>query len=1003
MEASQQNLLRVQDIVSEVKRQIVTLERQVKRAEEYKAVRKEIREIELRFALLEYGELSEKGEASRGYLKALRERETGVSAQVSEREASIEGLRLRGLEEEDKLRSLQQEVFELSRGAQRQENEIEFLRREGEGLQRQEVQWLSEVGEAYRTWRETLRERKAGEELRNALEQEGQRDATELQEMESRFVERRAVNQSILNQLEEETGALIDTLTQLTSLGNRLSHLEERREDFQKRIRVQQLEFEKTRSNLIQLEESLKERIREKELGQSIHSILHGERTNIECETEKLKEILQAKQTERFEKEDRLRQDRSRYLSLKELQESFEGYEKGVKALLLRKKEAQGSWKGILGAVADILEPEPRVEISLEAVLGPRLQALIVESGKEGVDAIDFLRQESLGRAHFIPREIREKKNEGQTTPLPWVEGMPAPLLRFVKVKEDFAPIATVLIGGIGVVESREEALRWMEGDGRFHTLVTLEGDIFERSGCMSGGSRDQGLGLLERRREIRELEARVEEAEKWRQGALEEEKRLQGEIGANEALLDQKKKEIQEKEIELFHKERDLEQLGKEILQSQEKMEVLRFEGKQLDEESGEIEREKQESRVLMAAQEGLKREREGTVQTLKGQADGMQEEIERLAQGITDKKVSLASLEEKRKGIEGQQVRLFEAQKTLKEQILKRVKAIREGREKGTALLGKTDQLRKELDRILFEHRRKEETVSAQRERVDLLSNEWKEAEASSKYLRHELEDVRQKIHEEEIRSSEIQMKIQHLQESMRERYGTLLSASIGADGSDFPREEKAKRLDELKKTAEGFGEVNLMALEEYQELKSRHDFLTDQQNDLQQALDALRKTIVRINRTTTKRFLETFHLVNEKFKEIFTRLFKGGQASLVLLDEQDIATTGVDIMAQPPGKKLQNIDLLSGGEKALVAIALLFGLFMIRPTPFCLLDEVDAPLDDANINRFIDLVKDFSKMSQFIFITHNKKTMETANTLYGITMETPGVSKVVSVRLN
>jgi chromosome segregation protein len=209
--------------------------------------------------------------------------------------------------------------------------------------------------------------------------------------------------------------------------------------------------------------------------------------------------------------------------------------------------------------------------------------------------------------------------------------------------------------------------------------------------------------------------------------------------------------------------------------------------------------------------------------------------------------------------------------------------------------------------------------------------------------------------------------------------------------------------KRLAELKSSLEGFGEVNLMAIEEYQELKQRHDFLTEQQADLQQALDSLRKAILRINRTTTKRFLETFYLVNEKFKEVFTRLFKGGHASLVMLDEQDPATTGVDIIAQPPGKKLQNIDLLSGGEKALVATALLFGLFMIKPTPFCLLDEVDAPLDDANINRFIDLIKEFSKTSQFILITHNKKTMETANTLYGITMETPGVSKVVSVRLN
>ncbi len=806
------------------------------------------------------------------------------------------------------------------------------------------------------------------------------------------------------NQLEDEKGGLIDILTQLTSLRNRLSHLEERREDFQKRIRAQQLESEKTKAGLIQLGESLNDRIREKELGQSIHSILQEEKTRLESETEKLKEILVRSQSDRFEKEERLRQDRSRYLSLKELQENFEGYERGVKSILIRKKEIQDPWKGILGAVADILEPEPKYEISLEAVLGPRLQALIIESKEEGVEAIDFLRRESLGRAHFIPREVHGREIEVQPEQaFSGEEGTPTPLLRFVKVREDFSPIATFLIGGIGVVESREEALHWMERDGRFHTIVTLEGDIFERSGFMSGGSRDQGLGLLERRREIRELEGRIEEAEKECQSVLEEERVLQGEVTLHEALLGQKRKEIQEKEIEFLHREKDLEQIGKEISQSQEKMEVLQFEGKQLEEESGEIERGKQETSVQMEGQEGVKKDREERVQLLKQQAGTLREEIELLGREITDKKVSLASLEEKQKGMETQLVHLIETQRTLKEQILKRVRAIKEGRGKDASLLVKVGQWERDLDQVLSEHRKKEETVSAQKEKVDALSNEWKETEASSKYLRHELEEVRQKIHEEEIRGSEIQMRVQHLQESMKERYGALLSASIGTVAGDFPREEMAKRLEELKKALEGFGEVNLMALEEYQELKSRHDFLTEQQNDLQQALDALRKTIVRINRTTTKRFLETFHLVNEKFKEVFARLFKGGQASLILLDEQELATTGVDIVAQPPGKKLQNIDLLSGGEKALVAIALLFGLFMIRPTPFCLLDEVDAPLDDANINRFIELVKDFSKSSQFIFITHNKKTMETADTLYGITMETPGVSKVVSVRLN
>ena len=1007
MEASQQNLLRIQDIIAEVKRQIVTLERQVKRAEEYKAVRKETREIELRFALREYAELSEKGEAARGYLKALRERETGISARVAEQEASIEGKRLKGLEEEDKLRSLQQEVFELSRGAQRLENEIEFLRREKEGLQKQEAQSIDEVREGFRAWRGALRERKRAEERRKDLEEEWQRSGTGLQEMEARFGDLKGRDQSLLNQLEDEKGRLIDSLTQLTSLGNRLTHLEERREDLQKRIRAHQLESEKTKAGLVQSEESLNGKIREKELDQSIRSTLQEERIRLESEIGRSKEILRQKQSERFEKEEILRQDRSRYLSLKELQENFEGYEKGVKSLLLRKKEEQDHWQGILGVVADILEPEPRYEVSLEAVLGTRLQALIVESGREAIEAIDFLRKGSLGRAHFIPREVRRRGVEG-LSPVPsgqetGEEGKPAPLLGFVKVKEDFASLAEFLLGKTGVVESREEATRWMERDLGFDTLVTLEGDIFEHSGVMSGGSRDQGLGLLERRREIRELEGRIEEAEKRCRSALEEESLLLGAIASSEALFGQRSKEIQEKEIELFHKEKDLEQLGKEISQFREKAEVLQFEGRQLEEEDEEIVREKEGTSLQMESQESTKREREEAVQSLKKQADALREELDRLGREITEKKVSQASLEEKRRGMENQILHLAEAQRTLKEQILKRGKAVREGRARSASLHGKSDQFEKELENLLSSHRQREEALSVQKEKVEALSNEWKEAEASSRYLRHELEEIRQKTHEEEIRVSEIQIKLQHLQESVRDRYGTVLSTSIGTELRDLPWDEMARRLEELKKALEGFGEVNLMALEEYQELKSRHDFLTEQQNDLQQALDDLRKTIVRINRTTTKRFVETFNLVNEKFKEVFARLFKGGQASLILLDEQEMATTGVDIVAQPPGKKLQSIDLLSGGEKALVAIALLFGLFMIKPSPFCLLDEVDAPLDDANINRFIDLAKDFSKTSQFIFITHNKKTMETANTLYGITMETPGVSKVVSVRLN
>jgi len=1002
MDATQQNLLRIQDIISEVKRQIVTLERQVKRAEEYKAMRKEVREIELRFALQEYGELSEKGETARGYLKALREREAVISAQMAEREASVEGMRLRSLEEEERLRRLQQELYDLNQRIQKIENEVEFFRREKENLQRQETLMLEEVRRGLQSIRETRRDRRRMEQARKELEQGSLENTEIVKEWEILYNEFRGTFQDVSDQLEMEKGKLIDTLTRLTSLRNRQSHLEERGDDLQKRIRSHTRESEEVREGLSRLEETLLRMGKEKEVNLTIQTILQEEKEKWAGELEQVRETFRVRQSERFEWDEKLRQDRSRYLSLKELQENFEGFEKGVKSLLLRKREEQERWDRIIGVAADILDPEPPYEISLEAVLGERLQYLMVVDEGEAISAIEFLKQESLGRGSFIPVGVSAKKDPEQSLPSEF-EDQPLPLKRFVKVNEGFSDIAEFLIGDVGVVDHLEKALHWIKKEGPFQTLVTLHGEVVERTGVISGGSRDQGLGILERRREIRELEKKIEEEEERCRQALGEEGRLQQEILERETRLENRKKEIQEKAIELLHQDRDLEGVRKEISQLHQRAELLRFEEEELRAEENEIEEEKKTVLHQMEGEEATRKEKEEQLQSLKKTVEEVQEGTEELGGRITEKKVYLASIEEKQRGMEIQILTLTENIRLLREQVIDRVRRIRASREEETSLRERIDQRERELEGLVETHRVNEEGLSHQREKVEALSNEWKEAEASSRYLRQELEDIRQKSHEEEIRVSEVQLKLQHLQDSMRERYGATLSAPMGMVPEDFSREEMSKRLAELKAGLEGFGEVNLLALEEYQELKQRHDFLTEQQSDLQQALDTLKKAIIRINRTTTKRFLETFHLVNEKFKEVFARLFKGGQASLILMDEQDPATSGVDIVAQPPGKKLQNIDLLSGGEKALVATALLFGLFMIKPTPFCLLDEIDAPLDDANINRFIEMVKEFSKTSQFILITHNKKTMEMANTLYGITMETPGVSKVVSVRLN
>jgi chromosome segregation protein len=245
---------------------------------------------------------------------------------------------------------------------------------------------------------------------------------------------------------------------------------------------------------------------------------------------------------------------------------------------------------------------------------------------------------------------------------------------------------------------------------------------------------------------------------------------------------------------------------------------------------------------------------------------------------------------------------------------------------------------------------------------------------------------------------------MRMEHLEFSLSDRYRVDLRGIVPLFRErEWDEGETQRRQADLQKQVDEMGEVNLTAIEEHRELEERFEFLTSQKTDLEESLNGLQQAIQKINRTTRKRFFETFQLVNAKFQELFPRLFRGGHAELRLTNEEDLLETGIDIIVQPPGKKLQNVTLLSGGEKALTALALIFAIFLIKPSPFCLLDEVDAPLDDANIGRFNEMVREMCAISQFIVITHNKGTMAVADTLYGITMEEPGMSKTVSVKLN
>jgi len=297
-------------------------------------------------------------------------------------------------------------------------------------------------------------------------------------------------------------------------------------------------------------------------------------------------------------------------------------------------------------------------------------------------------------------------------------------------------------------------------------------------------------------------------------------------------------------------------------------------------------------------------------------------------------------------------------------------------------------------------------ERKLERERETYRDLSRRLAEMEESMKETRGLVQESQEEKNQLQLLLSEKRLSLQHLVDNLREKYASDLSQvpipAGGPDEENFP-DHLPDEIEELKGRIERMGEVNLTAIGEYEDLKSRFEFLSHQKEDLEKSVADLQRTIAKLNRFCRLQFKESFDEINQRFQVMFTRLFRGGKARLVLTDENDYLRTGVDIVAQPPGKKLQFITLLSGGEKALTAISLLFSIFLTKPSPFCFLDEVDAPLDDANVERFLEIVKEMSQTSQFVIITHNKRTMQAADVLYGITMADPGISKVVSVRMN
>jgi chromosome segregation protein len=632
----------------------------------------------------------------------------------------------------------------------------------------------------------------------------------------------------------------------------------------------------------------------------------------------------------------------------------------------------------------------------VESVLGERLQYLLCAKSGDALDALDYLKGNG-GRASFVtfppsPSVSGAAPHAG--------EALPAK----VKVKSDLAPYVEPLLAGAYLAPGLAEALSL----GKSYPgccFVTPEGDTVHAGGILNGGSQESaGPGIIHKKREIRELTEKVSQLGTEIEGLAKARDERKEAIRDADAERSELRQSLHRLEIQIVNAEKDRQSRQAEISRLEDNASVREMEEEQITEERELVARELAALQGKKVAAEERKVQLEQNVEALLQRLQGSRFEIDEARELVTSLKVRVAALKEKGESVQRALRRVEGLTADLVARITTRTTELEGSGGEHERLIAVIAEGEQSIKRLLARLQEAEGALVAVREKFEGEAAALREEEGKLKGGNSEAVALRDEINAAQMRLSELAMQLQHLQETLTEKFRMEVRevlvnyATIAWDES----ERTAKRT-ELQRSIDEMGEVNLMAIEEFKAMEERFDFLSGQKVDLEESMNALQKAIQKINRTTRKRFLETFQQVNEKFQQIFPRLFCGGSAELKLTDEEDLLTTGLEIVVQPPGKKLQNVSLLSGGEKALTAVALIFSIFLIKPSPFCLLDEVDAPLDDANIGRFNEMVREMSANSQFIIITHNRSTMAVADTLYGVTMEEPGVSKLVSVRLN
>ena len=1002
LEQAKLNLLRVNDILSEIEVNLDPLKLQAEKAKKFLSLRDELKTIEIGLFLVNI-------ESYKVKLKELLKNIDELNFQIDDENVN--------------LNNLQQEKDKIKQGL----DDLIISIEEMQNLSFESTNKIEKINADINVARERITNNKENFDryLKEIEEQETRKVElnTEKEERQNKKINLSTNKEKFTKELEGKEKMLAEITAKLsqeeTEIEDKKKIVEESQDlkyDKREGIKTQEIVYENLVKREKVLQQELQETISELDEKRLYKTDIAKVFTKIEAKrneySKKIEEIEEkktesSKRVAEFEAvinnlESEIRVKNSKCKFLQEMEKEKEGYQKAIKEILLECDRNASLKKGVHDVLANLITVPKEYETAIEIALGGTLQNIVTDTEEDAKKLIEYLRKNNLGRASFLPiSSVKGKKVDHLIkNGLSGVIGIASDL---VKTAPKYEEIILNLLGKTVVVEDMDTAIILARQNKYGFKIVTLKGDIINPSGAISGGSiKPNTTNIIGRAGQIKDLLSELSKLEKNLEKVKNEKKEY---IKSITSILEQAEtieKEAQSSEITYATEKQKVESIEEAIAKLENKLANLK-------KESLDIEKTKEQTLITKARYETEIKELEQKMETLNGQISVFAEKnkdnqkyIDDLNFDITNLKISVSSFDESansldeiiaridqdilniEKGItvkKEQRIKIEQDNKMLEEQITNLNNQIEEIKQNVNQSVEKVEELKKKRQE---ENSRLDNVELSIAEKLKLLEN-----------LKGETAKL-------DIKKSKIDVELEQIEQKLWEDYE--ITPNNAEQEFEKPKnvQTTTKRVKELKEQIKNLGSINIDSIEEYRQTKERYDFMCEQRLDLEDSSAKLRKVIQDMTKIMKEQFAEKFNIINKNFGEVFKELFGGGKAELKLTDEENILECGIDIEVQPPGKKLQNMTLLSGGEKAFTAIALLFAILKINPAPFCVLDEIEAALDDVNVYRFAEYLKKFADETQFLVITHRKGTMEAADTVYGITMEENGISKLLSMQL-